>query len=67
VRVWRGRRYLTYRCFTCGGDFYENEPAGGIDMGVDRDNRLVDDEEALRRAEEELKKETDESGDHRFG
>jgi len=29
------------------------------------DSRLIDDEEALRRAEEELKKEADEGGDHR--
>jgi DNA-directed RNA polymerase subunit RPC12/RpoP len=66
VRVWRGHRVLTYRCFTCGQDFYQDEDAVNRDEALLND-RLIDDEEALRRAEEEIKREADESEDHRFG
>ena len=63
VRIWRGRRFLTYRCFDCGQDFYQKEPPGGAPDEVMTGSRLIDDEEALRRAEEELKKE----GGRRWG
>ncbi len=66
VRVWRGQRYLTCRCFACGRDFYREEPAAGVpDEAID-DGRLIDDEEALRRAEEELRKQSEDNDDRMF-
>lgn len=65
VKVWRGQRAVTCRCFGCGRDFYSEDSRKGTDEGSADDDRLIDDEEALRAAEEELKKQIDESGDHR--
>jgi hypothetical protein len=64
VKVWRGQRSLTYRCLDCGRDFYAAEPLEGISQ--DADDPLIDDEEALRAAEDDLKRQIDEDGDHRF-
>ena len=63
VRVWRGQRVLTYRCLDCGKDFYADEPVAGMVDETTDENRLVDDEEALRQAEEELKRQTEEDDD----
>jgi hypothetical protein len=62
VRVWRGQRSSTFRCFDCNSEFYAEETAGGEMIS---DDSVVDDEEELRAAEEELKKELDEDGDRR--
>jgi hypothetical protein len=63
VRIWKGQRVLTYRCLNCGGDFYADEPPGGIpDAMLDSDS-LIDDEEALRAAEAELKRQTEQGDD----
>ncbi len=66
IRVWRGQRYLTCRCQDCGQDFYADVPNDEIMEQVIENNRMVDDEEALRAAENELKREIDEQNDHRF-
>ncbi len=60
VRIWRGQRALTHRCFDCGLDFYAQEPQKGITDDVLGDDQLVDDEEALREAEEEIERQTEE-------
>ena len=65
VRVWRGQRSFTYRCFHCGLDFYAEEPRGGIVSDIISDDRVIDGEEALREAEEELGKEIEEDDDRR--
>ena len=66
VRVWRGQRYLTCRCQDCGQDFYAVVPVDEVLEQVIESDRLIDDEEALRAAEIELKREIDEEKDHRF-
>jgi hypothetical protein len=65
IRVWRGRRYLTCRCTDCGKDFYLEEPSAVEIDGLVDDDSMIDDEEALRSAENELKKQIDEDGDRR--
>jgi len=64
VRVWRGQRFVTCRCFACGKDFYVPEPI----TGVSTDSIVTDDGidfEELRLAEEELKRKTEEDDDRR--
>lgn len=63
VRVWRGQRSLTYRCFDCGSDFYAEEPKGGLPQENMEDGPIIDDEEALHAAEEELKRQAEENDD----
>ncbi len=65
VRTWRGQRYLTCRCLDCGQDFYINVPQAKIEGELIEDDRMIDDEESLRQAENELKREADEDNDHR--
>ena len=64
VRIWRGQRSLTYRCFDCGLDFYGRESEGIADEIMAND-RPIDDEEALRAAEEEVRREVEEDDDRR--
>lgn len=64
VKTWRGERSASYRCRACGRDFYADEPPEGM-PGPD-EGPMIDDEDALRAAEEELKKRTDEEDDHLF-
>ncbi len=66
VRIWRGQRYWTCRCSACGRDFYIEEPAEGLTDQVMSDNPLIDNEEALLAAEEELKRQIEEDGDRRY-
>jgi len=65
VKTWRGERYVTWRCLSCGQDFYTDEPQGGAGQLLE-DDRTIDDEDALRAAEEDLKRHTDEEGDRRY-
>ena len=65
VRVWRGRRYLTCRCTDCGKDIYLEDPADVEINGLIDDDAAVDDEDALLRAEEELKRQIEENDDRR--
>jgi hypothetical protein len=66
VKAWRGQRYITCRCSACGRDFYLDEPSGGLPSAAFKNEQLVDDEEALRAAEDELKRNADEDNDHTF-
>ena len=65
VRIWRGQRFLTYRCFDCGLDFYGEEPQEGIIDEVIADGQVIDDVEALRAAEEEIERQAEEDDDRR--
>lgn len=65
VKVWRGRRSLTYRCLACDRDFYAAEPSGGVNEEAMAENQEIDDEAALRAAEEDLKRQTEEDDDRR--
>ena len=67
VKTWRGERYLTCRCRDCGQDFYVAEGSAGAQLATQEDERLVDNEEDLHAAEEELKKEIREKNDRMFG
>jgi transcription elongation factor Elf1 len=67
VRTWRGQRYLTCRCAGCGQDFYTAAPSGSGETVIPDDERLVDNEDELRAAEEALKKEIEDQDDRMFG
>jgi hypothetical protein len=66
VKVWRGQRSLTYKCLDCGQNFYAQEPKDGISEENLEDGPIIDDEEALRAAEKELKRQTEEDDDRRY-
>lgn len=55
---------MTYRCYECGGDFY-NEDTGDAVEGAAA-GRIIDDEEALHEAEEEIRRETEADDDRRY-
>jgi hypothetical protein len=57
---------VAYRCSGCGRDFYTDEPQRGTGADLLSGNGLIDDEQALRAAEEELKKQIEEEDDRRF-
>jgi predicted nucleic acid-binding Zn-ribbon protein len=67
VRVWRGQRSLTYRCFDCGLDFYREEPEKEATDRLVREaeGRKIDDEDALHAAEDEIQRQTEEDDDRR--
>lgn len=56
VKVWRGQRSVTCRCLDCGRDFYSQEMPGLSTNDDGDENDLIDDEEDLKAAEEEMKK-----------
>jgi hypothetical protein len=56
---------LTYRCLDCGLDFYGEELQEGITDEIISDDRVIDDEEALRAAEEEIERQIEEDEDRR--
>ena len=56
---------MTCRCFDCGLDFYVEEPQEGIADEMVSDGDVIDDEEALRAAEEEIKRQVEEEEDRR--
>jgi len=56
---------LTYRCFDCGQDFYGEEPLEGIASDTMAEGPIVDDEEALLAAEEEIRRQVEEERDRR--
>jgi DNA-directed RNA polymerase subunit RPC12/RpoP len=64
VKTWRGQRFANYRCSNCGKEFYADEPEQNLK--TPGDNPLIEDEEELRAAEEELKRQTDAGRDRRY-
>jgi hypothetical protein len=67
VKTWRGQRYLTCRCRDCGHDFYAEEGTDGAQLEEPNKERLVDNEEELKAAEEELDREIRDNHDRTFG
>jgi hypothetical protein len=65
VKTWRGQRFATCRCSACGQDFYAEIPEEGIPEKSVTANEIVEDEEALRAAEEDLKREVEDNNDRR--
>ena len=65
LKVWRGQRYLTCRCFDCGKDFLVEEQAAVIQEKTVPGEEFIDNPDELEMAEEEIKREIEESGDHR--
>ncbi len=65
IKIWRGQRCCTYRCLSCGQDFYAEEPPEDLAGTVARDDMLVEDEEQLHEAEDEVKRQAEEDGDRR--
>lgn len=65
VRVWKGQRFLTCRCFACGKDFYARESVSENTDGIIPEDQLIDDEEALHEAEDEIKRQVREDDDRR--
>ncbi len=66
VKVWRGNRAIVYRCFDCRRDFYADGTPGDDEFEDCSEDDVVDDEAALREAEEELRKQVEENDDRRF-
>jgi hypothetical protein len=66
VKTWRGQRYLTFHCAVCSTDFSIAEAEANISIESQIGSEQIDDEEALIAAEEQLKHDLDENGDHRF-
>jgi len=57
---------LTYRCLDCGIDFYGKGPQAGVTDETMTDNQVIDDEEALRAAEDEIERQAKEEQDRRW-
>jgi len=66
IKVWRGQRYVTFRCSDCGQEYYATEPSQGIEGAFLSDESIIDDEDELLAAEEELTREVSEQDDRRF-
>ena len=56
---------MTCRCRDCGRDFYADAPGDEVMGEIIENDGMVDDEEALQAAEDELKREMDEHDDRR--
>lgn len=66
IKIWRGQRYVTCRCSECGKEYYTPEPVKSIEAEFLSGGDIIDDEDELLAAEEELKRQLDEEGDRRF-
>ena len=64
VKTWRGQRYVTFNCRNCGRDFYLEE-SDDTDQAIS-EHGMIDDEDELRAAEEELRRQADDEGDHMY-
>ena len=67
IRTWRGQRYITCICRDCGREFYIEEPDQDMEELLYPDDSFIADEDELLEAEEELRRQTDEEDDRRFG
>ena len=66
VKTWRGQRYITFYCRDCKQSFYVEESRCPSPDDLLNSADTVDDEEELREAEEDLKRQIEEEDDHRF-
>jgi len=57
---------VTCRCLNCKRDFYTEATQQGLTDEVSKDENTIYDENALREAEEELRRQADDEGDHRY-
>jgi transcriptional regulator NrdR family protein len=65
VKIWRGQRYVTCRCLSCGQDFYTEDAGDIIETELNNDDS-IDDPQALQAAENELKRQVDDEDDRMF-
>ena len=65
VKVWRGQRYVTYRCQNCGNGFFADECRETIEFELTNDES-IDGPAALQAAEDELKRQADDNNDRMF-
>ena len=54
---------MTYRCVDCGLDFYDAEPQKTITDELIADSPLINDEQSLREAEEEMERQIEDDDD----
>jgi hypothetical protein len=66
IRTWRGQRYITCRCSDCGRDFYAEEPFQGLEETFLSDDSIIDDEDELSAAEENLRRKADDENDRKY-
>ena len=66
IKTWKGQRYITCRCLECGRDFYVEATSQNIEEILPPGENIIEDEDELMAAEEELKRRADEENDHRF-
>ncbi len=66
IRTWRGQRYVRCRCSDCDRDFYVEEPLQGLEETFLSDDSMIDDEDKLRAAEEDLRRQADDEDDRRY-
>jgi hypothetical protein len=59
IKIWKGQRYVTCRCWDCGRDFYVEEPFPRPEEAFLLDDSTIDDEDELRAAEEDLRRQAD--------
>jgi len=62
IKVWRGQRYVTFRCLACGNDFYTKESCHTIEIELDNDE-AIDDPAALQAAEDDLRRQVEDNND----
>ena len=65
IKVWRGHRYVTFRCLSCSVDFYAEDAGNIVEIELNN-NDIIDDLDALRAAEDELKKQVEEEDNRMF-
>jgi DNA-directed RNA polymerase subunit RPC12/RpoP len=66
IKTWRGERYITYRCLYCGRDFYVDAMLQYSEEEDLENEKIIYDEDELRIAEEELRKQADDDEDHSY-
>ena len=66
IKTWRDQRYVRCRCLDCGRDFYVEGPLQGLEETFLSDDSMIDDEDELRAAEEDLRRQADDEDDHRY-
>jgi uncharacterized protein with PIN domain len=66
IKTWKGQRYITCRCSECGRDFYIGATLQNIEEILPPDESIIENEDELKAAEEELERQSDEENDHRF-
>ena len=63
IKTWRGQLNVVYRCLECRRQFYVDRVPDETAFDVDD---VVEDEDALCEAEEELRRQMEEDDDRRF-